>query len=80
MAGISVSPEDDQESVAGVNVEETEILHDEPSSSHVEDLEVPELLVMQVDIEDDENDADESPALWIIQRDGTIVRNPEADI
>jgi len=81
--GVSVSPEGDQDSVAGVNVEETEILDTEPCSSHVEDVEVPELLVMQADIEDDEDDeidVDESPALWIMQRDGTMVRNPEGDI
>lgn len=72
--------------MAGVNVEETEILDDEPSNNHVEDAEAAELGVMQADIEDDEddeddkNDADEPTTLWIMQHDGTMVRNPGADI
>lgn len=82
----SVSPEGGQDRMAGIKVEEREILDDESSSSHVEDVknsEVPEFLVMKADTEDDgydENDLDEPPAVWIMQPDGIMVKNPEADI
>lgn len=64
------SPPDDE--ATSIHVEDTEIL-DEPTSSHVEVVEVVENNANM------ESEKREPPALWIMQRDGTFIRNPLAD-